>query len=145
MNTKNRAKIEFLSISANEVFSRVCASACASQLDPTLEEISDIKTAVSEAVTNAIVHAYQDSQGMITMEMWFEEDKLYIRISDKGCGIGDVDQAMQPFYSTVGGEERSGMGFTVMQTFMDEVQVTSAVGEGTSVLMAKHIKSKEQE
>lgn len=145
MNTKNRAKIEFLSISANEGFSRVCASAFASQLDPTLEEISDIKTAVSEAVTNAIVHAYQDSQGMITMEMWFEEDQLHICISDKGCGIGDVDQAMQPFYSTVGGEERSGMGFTVMQTFMDEVKVTSTVGEGTIVSMAKRIKSKEQE
>ena len=145
MNTKNKATIEFLSISANEGFSRVCASAFASQLDPTLEEIADIKTAVSEAVTNAIVHAYQGGQGMITMELGIEENKLSIRVSDQGCGIGDVEQAMQPFYSTVGGEERSGMGFTVMQTFMDEVEVTSAVGEGTSVFMAKQIKSKEQE
>ena len=139
---KNHMKLSFLGISANENFARSVAGAFAVQLNPTLDEISDIKTAVSEAVTNCIVHAYREP-GEISLEMELDEENtntVRISIEDKGVGIADVEQARQPFFSTIGGEERSGMGFTVMETFMDEVKVVSKPGYGTMVIMYKKIK-----
>ncbi len=125
--------------SANEGFARSCISAFAAQLDPTLEELNDIKTAVSEAVTNCIVHAYREKLGKIyiTAEI-VEGGVLKIRIRDTGCGIENVPLALEPLFTTVGGE-RAGLGFAVMQSFMDSVRVTSKVGKGTTVLMKKRI------
>ena len=134
-------KLSFMGISANENFARSVAGAFAAQLNPTLDEISDIKTAVSEAVTNCIIHAYNEKPGEISLEMELDEDRMVrVSVEDKGVGIQDVEQARQPFFSTVGGEERSGMGFTVMETFMDEVKVISKPGYGTIVVMYKRIK-----
>ena len=141
MKTKstNYIHLEFLSRSANEAFARGAAACFAAQLDPTLEELGDIKTAVSEAVTNAIVHAYPDSLGKIVMRSRIlEGDVLEITIRDWGRGIPDVDKARQPLYTT-GGEERSGMGFTIMESFMDKVTVRSAVNKGTTVVMRKKL------
>ena len=141
MKTKstNYIHLEFLSRSANEAFARGAAACFAAQLDPTLEELGDIKTAVSEAVTNAIVHAYPDSLGKIVMRARIlEGDVLEITIRDWGRGIPDVDKARQPLYTT-GGEERSGMGFTIMESFMDRVTVRSAVNKGTTVVMRKKL------
>ena len=141
MKTKstNYIHLEFLSRSANEAFARGAAACFAAQLDPTLEELGDIKTAVSEAVTNAIVHAYPDSLGKIVMRARIlEGDVLEITIRDWGRGIPDVDKARQPLYTT-GGEERSGMGFTIMESFMDKVTVRSAVNKGTTVVMRKKL------
>ena len=138
---KNHMKLSFLGISANENFARSVAGAFATQLNPTLDEISDIKTAVSEAVTNCIVHAYREKPGEIVLEMEMDEaNTVRVSIEDKGVGIADINQARQPFFSTIGGEERSGMGFTVMETFMDEVKVLSKPGYGTMVIMYKKIK-----
>lgn len=138
---KNHMKLSFLGISANENFARSVAGAFAAQLDPTLEEISDIKTAVSEAVTNCIVHAYREKPGEVVLEMELDDTRtVRISVEDKGVGIPDVEKARQPFFSTIGGEERSGMGFTVMETFMDEVKVVSKVGYGTLVVLYKTIK-----
>lgn len=138
---KNHMKLSFLGISANENFARSVAGAFAAQLNPTLDEISDIKTAVSEAVTNCIIHAYNEKPGEIFLEMEMDEDRtVRISVEDKGVGIQDVEQARQPFFSTIGGEERSGMGFTVMETFMDDVKVISKPGYGTIVIMYKKIK-----
>ena len=125
--------------SANEGFARSCISAFAAQLDPTLEELNDIKTAVSEAVTNCIVHAYREKLGKIyiTAEI-VEGGILKIRIRDTGCGIENIPLALEPLFTTVGGE-RAGLGFAVMQSFMDSVRVTSKVGKGTTVLMKKRI------
>lgn len=139
---KNHMKLNFLGISANENFARSVAGAFASQLDPTLDEISDIKTAVSEAVTNCIIHAYRDKPGEVSLEMELEEETVRVAVEDKGVGIKDVEQARQPFFTTVGGEERSGMGFTVMETFMDDVKVVSKPGYGTIVVMYKKIKGR---
>ena len=144
MKTKstNYIHLEFLSRSANEAFARGAAACFAAQLDPTLEELGDIKTAVSEAVTNAIVHAYPDSLGKIVMRARIlEGDVLEITIRDWGRGIPDVDRARQPMYTT-GGEERSGMGFTIMESFMDTVTVRSAVNKGTTVTMKKKLASR---
>lgn len=141
MKTKstNYISLEFLSHSANEGFARGAVACFAAQLDPTLEELGDIKTAVSEAVTNAIVHAYPDSLGKIVMRARIlEGDVLEITIRDWGRGIPDVDKARQPLYTT-GGEERSGMGFTIMESFMDKVTVRSAVNKGTTVVMRKKL------
>lgn len=125
--------------SANESFARSCISAFAAQLDPTLEEINDIKTAVSEAVTNCIVHAYKEKLGKIYISAEIlEGGTLKIRIKDTGCGIENVDLALTPLYTTVGGE-RAGLGFAVMQSFMDSLKVTSRVGRGTTVIMKKKI------
>lgn len=136
----NYIKLEFPSFSANEGFARAAAAGFAAQLDPTLEELGDIKTAVSEAVTNCIVHAYPDSIGAISMRMRIiNGEKLEIVIRDKGCGIPDLQQAMLPMYTT-GGEERSGMGFTIMDSFMDRLSVKSIVGKGTSVIMLRTIR-----
>ena len=141
MKTKstNYIHLEFLSRSANEAFARGAAACFAAQLDPTLEELGDIKTAVSEAVTNAIVHAYPDSLGKIVVRARIlEGDVLEITIRDWGRGIPDVDKARQPLYTT-GGEERSGMGFTIMESFMDALTVRSSEGKGTRVTMRRRI------
>lgn len=139
MNETNYIKLEFPSKSCNEAFARTAAAAFAAQLDPTLEELGDIKTAVSEAVTNSIVHAYPDSIGRIAMRLRIiKGNTLEISVRDWGKGIVDVEQAMTPLYST-GGEERSGMGFTIMESFMDRLVVRSTPGRGTTVVMRKRL------
>ena len=144
MKIINQIKLEFPSLSANEGFARSAAACFAAQLDPTLEEIGDIKTAVSEAVTNCIVHAYPDTLGKIVLRMKLcEGGLLEINGRDWGCGIGDLEQAMQPMYTT-GGEERSGMGFTIMESFMDTLKVRSDRGKGTNVSMKRYIKQRKQ-
>ena len=137
----NEMKIEFLSKSNNEAFARISVAAFIAQLDPTLEEIADIKTAVSEAVTNSIIHGYEDSQGIIKIHCGIQDDYIIIEISDTGKGIENVDIAKQPLYTTKSNLERSGMGFTIMESFMDDVQVESVLGLGTKVTMTKKIKS----
>jgi stage II sporulation protein AB (anti-sigma F factor) len=142
MKSTNYIKLEFPARSVNESFARAAAAAFAAQLDPTLEELGDVKTAVSEAVTNVIVHAYPDKIGMVQMRLrTMEGNMLEICVKDKGCGIPDVKKAMEPMYST-GGEERSGMGFTIMGSFMDGLRVKSSVGKGTTVTMSKKINIK---
>ncbi|MCD8087896.1 MAG: anti-sigma F factor [Oscillospiraceae bacterium] len=142
MKQLNYIKLEFPARSVNEGFARAVAAAFAAQMDPTLEELGDIKTAVSEAVTNAIVHAYPDAIGTVALRLRIlEGNVLEITVRDKGRGIPDVPQAMEPLFST-GGEERSGMGFTIMDSFMDGLRVRSAVGKGTTVTMSKRISVK---
>ena len=139
MKTENSMKLEFPSRSANEGFARAAVACFAAQLDPNLDELSDIKTAVSEAVTNCIVHAYRDTIGMITLRCRIlSEGVLDIVVKDKGCGIADLAQARKPMFTT-GGEERSGMGFTIMESFMTEFKVTSAPQKGTTVHMKRRI------
>jgi stage II sporulation protein AB (anti-sigma F factor) len=138
---KNYMKLEFLSKSSNESFARVVVAAFASQIDPTLEEISDIKTAVSEAVTNAIIHGYEFNVGTIYLEASIEDNVLELIIKDNGRGIDDIKKAMEPFYTSKPDLERSGMGFTVMETFMDELSVESVKEVGTTVKMRKKIKT----
>ena len=139
MEVRNYITLEFPSRSANEGFARSAAAAFAAQLDPTLEELGDIKTAVSEAVTNAIVHAYPDTLGKIVVKAKIlEGNVLEVTVRDWGRGIADVEQARQPLYTT-GGEERSGMGFTIMESFMDKLTVRSAEGKGTRVTMRRRI------
>jgi len=139
MIESNYIKMEFPSKSSNEAFARTAAAAFAAQLDPTLEELGDIKTAVSEAVTNAIVHGYPDTLGRIAMRLRIiKGNTLEISIRDWGKGIADVEQAMTPLFST-GGEERSGMGFTIMGSFMDKLRVRSVPGKGTTVVMQRFI------
>ena len=137
----NHMEVKFLARAQNEAFARVAIAAFAVQLNPTLPEMADLKTAVSEAVTNAIVHGYRGREdGVVTLRAEYgDSHMLDITVRDEGCGIRDIAAAMQPFYSTGDGAERSGMGFCVMQTFMDAVEVDSAVGEGTTVLMRKRI------
>lgn len=138
MVKQNSMRLEFLGCAQNESFARVVISAFAVQLSPTIEEIADIKTAVSEAVTNAIIHGYEGTQGMVVMSARIENDcELNVTVEDHGKGISDVEKAMQPFYTTHPEMERSGMGFAVMQTFMDTLSVTSTPGEGTCVRMTK--------
>lgn len=140
MDISNYIKLEFPSRSTNEAFARSAAAAFCLQLDPTMEELGDIKTAVSEAVTNCIVHAYPDEIGRISMRMRITEGNVIeISVRDWGKGIDDVDQAMQPLYTT-GGEDRSGMGFTIMGSFMDRLRVRSSPGKGTTVIMQRSIK-----
>lgn len=142
MEVNNKFSMNVLARSANEGFARACISAFAAQLDPTLEEVNDIKTAVSEAVTNCIVHAYPASVGEIYIWVGLFDDGLVrIRIRDRGCGIADVRQAMEPLFTTLGGE-RAGLGFAVMESFMDKVRVRSVPGKGTSVTMDKIIKGR---
>ena len=139
MKTENTLSIEFPSRSANEGLARAVVACFAAQLDPTLDELGDIKTAVSEAVTNCIVHAYRDTIGMISIRCRILPDGvLDIVVKDKGCGIADVAKARQPMFTT-GGEERSGMGFTIMESFMTSLRVTSKPGKGTSVHMKRRI------
>ena len=139
MKCENYMKLEFPSRSANEGFARAAVACFAAQLDPNLDELSDIKTAVSEAVTNCIVHAYRDSIGLITLKCRILPDGvLDIVVRDKGCGIADVEKARKPMFTT-GGEERSGMGFTIMESFMTSFRVTSAPDKGTTVHMKRRI------
>lgn len=139
MKMENHVSLEFPSCSVNEGFARTTAACFAAQLDPTLEEINDVKTAVSEAVTNAIVHAYPDTLGKIVMKLRVREDhSLEIVVKDWGVGIADVEQARTPLFTT-GSEERSGMGFTIMESFMDSLKVRSVPGKGTTVTMRRRI------
>ena len=144
MNETNYIKLEFPSRSSNEGFARAAAAAFAAQLDPNMEELGDIRTAVSEAVTNAIVHGYRDRKGTVEMIMrLYEGNLVQIIIKDKGCGIPDVKAAMEPEFSTAPPEEeRSGLGFTVMESFMDKVKVRSAEGKGTCVTLEKTLLGK---
>ena len=138
-NEINRVTLRFPSKSSNESFARSAAAAFAAQLDPTLDELEDIKTAVSDAVTNAVVHGYGDTIGMITMTVRLFEDKaVEISVADKGKGITDIEKARQPLFTT-GGAERSGMGFTIMESFMDSLKVRSKEGKGTTVTMRKKL------
>ncbi len=134
----NEMTMRFLSRSENEVFARNAVAAFALPLNPTLDELSDVKTAVSEAVTNCIVHGYRGKTGWITLSCRTEGNRLHIEISDDGAGIEDVRKALEPFFTTLGSEERSGMGFTIMQSFMDEFSVDSVAGKGTKVTMCKN-------
>lgn len=139
----NKVKVVFFSRSANESFARGVVSAFVAPLDPTVAELSDIKTAVSEAVTNCIVHAYPDEVGKIELTADVQaENKLVITITDKGIGIEDVERAMQPMYTTGSPEERAGLGFAVMKSFMDELKVRSKIGKGTKITMVKYIRSR---
>ena len=139
MKMENYLNLTFPSKSANEGLARAVVSSFAAQLDPTLEELGDIKTAVSEAVTNCIVHAYPDTIGQITLCLRIlPESVLEITVKDKGCGIENIDLAKKPMYTT-GGTERSGMGFTIMESFMNELRVRSKTGKGTSVRMRRKI------
>ena len=136
----NEMKLEFLSKSSNEAFARITVAAFASQLDPTIEELADIKTAVSEAVTNCIIHGYEDTEGLIKIRARLIKNTIEIEISDTGKGIEDVELARKPLYTTKGNLERSGMGFTIMESFMDDVEIDSVFGLGTKVIMRKKIK-----
>lgn len=139
MKCENYMKLEFPSRSSNEGFARAAVACFAAQLDPTLDEMNDIKTAVSEAVTNCIVHAYRDSIGTVWLRCRIlSGDTLDIQVKDKGCGIADISEARKPMFTT-GGEERSGMGFTIMESFMTELRVASAPGKGTTVHMKRRI------
>lgn len=140
---KNEMKLEFLSKSNNEGFARVAVACFASQMDPTIEEVADIKTAVSEAVTNSIIHAYPNGDGIVKVIAKLYEDEIEIEISDTGIGINDIEEAKEPLYTSKSGLERSGMGFTIMESFMDSLRVESIVGLGTKITMKKKIKSKE--
>jgi len=140
MEKKNKCEVSFLALSENEAFARMVASAFVLPLNPTIEELADIKTAVSEAVTNAILHGYnQDGQGMVTMYCEREERKLTFVVSDKGVGIENVKQAMEPLYTSKPELERSGMGFSFMEAFMDSLLVESSPGNGCRVTMEKYI------
>lgn len=142
-NFENEMKLEFISKSSNEAFARVSVAAFVAQLDPTIEELADIKTAVSEAVTNSIIHAYPNGEGIVKVIAKLYEDEIEIEISDTGIGINDIEEAKEPLYTSKSGLERSGMGFTIMESFMDNLRVESIVGLGTKITMKKKIKSKE--
>ena len=139
----NEMKLEFTSKTSNEAFARITVAAFAAQLDPTIDELSDIKTAVSEAVTNSIIHGYDDEDGIVKIEAKIFANNIEIVISDRGKGIENVEMAMRPLYTSKPDLERSGMGFTIMESFMDEVKVESAIGFGTKVIMKKKIESKD--
>ena len=136
----NEMKVEFLSKSNNEAFARITVAAFVASLDPTIEELADIKTAVSEAVTNSIIHGYEDSEGIVKIFARIIDNALEIEISDNGKGIENVELARRPLYTTKANLERSGMGFTIMESFMDEVEVESVLGLGTKIRMRKIIK-----
>ncbi len=139
MKIINTMKTIFPSRSINEAFARNTVACFATQADPTLDEIADIKTAVSEAVTNCIVHAYKNTQGLITITAnLYDDNSFSVSIKDKGCGINDIKTAMQPLYTT-GGEERAGLGFSVMESYMDKVKVRSVLGKGTNVTLMKKL------
>lgn len=137
----NEMNLEFISKSNNEAFARITVAAFVAQLDPTIEELADIKTAVSEAVTNAIIHGYEDKKGIVKIKCQILEDVVVIEVSDNGKGIEDVDLAKQPLFTTKPNLERSGMGFTIMESFMDELNIESIMGLGTKITMKKKIKS----
>ncbi len=142
MKALNEMKLQIESRSVNEAFARAVVSAFAAQLDPNVEEISDVKTAVSEAVTNCIVHAYPESVGKIYIWAGIYDNNIFkVKIKDKGCGIQNVKQAMEPLFTTLGGE-RAGLGFAVMESFCDKIKVTSKVGKGTVVMLEKVFKGR---
>ena len=136
----NEMKLEFVSKSSNEAFARITIAAFASQLDPTIEELADIKTAVSEAVTNCIIHGYEDAEGIVKIKARLIKNTIEIEISDTGKGIENIELARKPLYTTKANLERSGMGFTIMESFMDDVEIDSVFGLGTKVIMRKKIK-----
>lgn len=136
---ENTMKLEFLSKSENEAFARITVASFASQLDPTIEQISDIKTAVSEAVTNCIIHGYENGKGIIKLECILNKDSIEITIIDNGKGIKDIEKAKEPLYTTKPELERSGMGFTIMESFMDELEIESVEQVGTKIKMKKII------
>lgn len=140
MQPVNRMKTEFSSKSVNEAFARVVVASFVAQADPTIDILADIRTAVSEAVTNAIIHGYDEKEGIITMECFLYTDRMEIIIEDFGKGIDDVEKAKTPLYTSRPELERSGMGFTVMETFMDDLKVESVLGNGTKVHMTKQFK-----
>ena len=139
----NKISIEFQSLSQNEGFARVAISAFIAQLDPTIDEMADVKTAVSEAVTNSIIHGYENETGIIKIECCLHKNSITIEITDNGKGIENIDKAKEPLYTTKPELERSGMGFTIMESFMDELHIESVVGLGTKITMKKVIKSNE--
>ena len=136
---ENKMKLEFLSKSSNEAFARITVASFAAQLDPSIEEISDIKTAVSEAVTNSIIHGYDNKIGVIHIECTLFANSIEIIITDDGKGIENIEKAKEPLYTTKPELERSGMGFTIMENIMDELKIESALGEGTKITMKKVI------
>ncbi|OXM88129.1 anti-sigma F factor [Paenibacillus rigui] len=143
MSERNFMKLEFASRSENEGFARVTVAAFVSQLDPTLDELTDLKTVVSEAVTNAIIHGYNNRpDGIVTIVAEMDGDTIYLTVEDQGEGIDDLELAKQPLFTSKPELERSGMGFTIMENFMDEIEVSTAVGIGTKIKMKKRIESK---
>lgn len=144
MNDKNEMSLEFESKSQNESFARTVVAAFAAQLDPTIEELADIKTAVSEAVTNSIIHGYADNLGIIKMHCIICGNELTVEIIDEGVGIENIEKAMEPLYTTRPELERSGMGFSFMEAFMDELEVESTIGKGTKVIMKKRVGKSEK-
>ena len=141
----NEMKLEFISKTNNEAFARITVAAFVSQLDPTIDELSDIKTAVSEAVTNSIIHGYEDEEGIIRVSAKLFGNSVEIEISDNGKGIGNIEEARKPLYTSKPNLERSGMGFTIMESFMDDVKIESALGLGTKITMRKQIGGEKQE
>lgn len=141
----NEMELNFLSKSNNEAFARITVAAFAAQLDPTIEELADIKTAVSEAVTNCIIHGYEDTEGIVKVKATLLGNVIEIEISDNGKGIEDIELARKPLYTTKGNLERSGMGFTIMESFMDKVEIHSVVGIGTKITMKKKIKKEKKQ
>lgn len=141
---ENEMKLEFLSKSSNEAFARITVAAFASQLDPSIEELADIKTAVSEAVTNCIIHGYENRVGIVKIYGKLTEDEIIVQITDTGKGIENIEIAKEPLYTTKPNLERSGMGFTIMESFMDSVDIESVVGLGTKITMRKKIKKQEE-
>lgn len=138
---ENEMKLEFISKSSNEAFARIAVAAFVSQLDPSLEELADIKTAVSEAVTNSIIHGYENKLGIVKIVGKLQANKIILEISDSGKGIENIDIAKEPLYTTKPNLERSGMGFTIMESFMDKVDIESILDIGTKVTMEKEIKN----
>jgi len=141
MRDTNEMEIQFDSKSCNEGFARVAVASFLTQMNPTVEEVADVKTAVSEAVTNAIIHGYDGKPGKVKIHSWIEENTIWIEVADQGVGIGDVNRAMEPLFTTRPEMERSGMGFAFMEAFMDELHVESQVGQGTTIRMKKKIYS----
>ena len=145
MKTVNDMRLDFRSRPENEALARMVISAFIMPVNPTLEQLGDVKTAVSEAVTNAIVHGYRERSGLVRMRAWLDEGGgLLVEIADRGCGIENVEKARQPFFTTMEDAERSGMGFTVMESFMDRVAVKSAPGKGTTVRLYKRIEARDE-
>ena len=144
MDGINEMRLDFQAKPENEAFARLVVSGFILPLDPTMEELADVRTAVSEAVTNAIVHGYSEEEGIVRMRVRYDgAGELAVEVVDHGRGIADVAQARQPFFTTATGDERSGMGFTVMESFMDALEVTSALGQGTTVRMVKKLHPRE--
>lgn len=144
MKPVNEMKLSFLSKSNNEAFARTAVAAFVAGLDPTVDELTDIKTAVSEAVTNSIVHGYRESiQTVYITAAIYPDNRVVIKIRDRGCGIEDIEQAMEPLYTTSPGEERAGLGFAVMQSLCDKVKVTSRAGKGTIVTLTRYLTGRE--